>query len=88
MIFQQVGGVPQSIRIDNLSAAVVQTRSSKQETIYTDAFLLPRYSIQEIDQQLYELLNDESDLEEAHPYGVDWSKYDQLNRPWKQEEVT
>lgn len=39
MIFEQMGGVPQSIRIDNLSAAVVQIRSSNQETIYTDAFL-------------------------------------------------
>ncbi|WP_312086179.1 hypothetical protein [Exiguobacterium sp.] len=45
------------------------------------------HSITEIDERLYELLSQSdaySDIEE-HPYDVDWSKYDSLNRPWQSE---
>lgn len=38
-IFKQLGGVPRSIRIDNMKTAVVKPRSRDQETVFTDEFL-------------------------------------------------
>lgn len=38
-IFYQVGGVPRTIRIDNLKAAVIKPRSKTEETQFTDEFL-------------------------------------------------
>jgi transposase len=39
MLFEEIGGVPQQLRIDNLPAAVIQPRTTREEAIYTDAFL-------------------------------------------------
>lgn len=74
------GRLRQHLQIENLAI-----RRQRIEWVLS---LLPRYSIQEIDQQLYELLSHETELDDLHPYDVDWSKYDQLNRPWDQEEAT
>lgn len=38
-IFKQLGGVPRSIRIDNMKTAVVKPRGQGKETIFTDEFL-------------------------------------------------
>jgi len=38
MLFVQAGYVPRKLRLDNLSATVVQARGRGQETIFTDAF--------------------------------------------------
>lgn len=38
MIFNQLGGVPRKIRIDNLKAAVVKPRGRNEEAVFTDEF--------------------------------------------------
>lgn len=38
VLFEQAGYVPRKLRLDNLSAAVVQARGNGKETIFTDAF--------------------------------------------------
>lgn len=38
-LFEQLGGVPRKLRIDNLSAAVVQVRRKGSETHYTNDFM-------------------------------------------------
>jgi len=37
-LFSQAGFVPRKLRLDNLSAAVVKTRSNGKEMVFTDAF--------------------------------------------------
>ncbi|MBL5776663.1 IS21 family transposase, partial [Heyndrickxia sporothermodurans] len=38
-MFNQLGGVPKKVRIDNLKAAVIQPRGRNQEATFTDEFL-------------------------------------------------
>lgn len=38
-IFQQLGGVPRKIRIDNMKTAVVKSRNKHEETVFTNEFL-------------------------------------------------
>jgi len=46
--------------------------------------LILHHLLLEINERLYELLSEDDDpaVVEDHPYDVDWSKYDSLNRPW------
>ncbi|WP_062197228.1 hypothetical protein [Massilibacterium senegalense] len=37
-IFEQLGGVPQKIRINNFKAAVYKPRNRKEEAVFTDEF--------------------------------------------------
>ncbi len=38
-IFQQLGGVPKTIRIDNMKTAVIKPRGKHEEAVFTDEFL-------------------------------------------------
>lgn len=38
-IFEQLGGIPRKIRIDNMKTAVIKPRNRKEETVFTDEFL-------------------------------------------------
>lgn len=105
-IFYQVGGVPRTIRMDNLKAAVIKPRSvthsrysaylpgrireylkiddlkARKERIGWLLSLIVTYEMQEINERFYELADDtdiENKIDTLHPYGVDWSKYDQLH---------
>ena len=56
----------------------------RQERLAWIRAKLALYPILEINERLYELLSEDDDpaVVEDHPYDVDWSKYDSLNRPW------
>ncbi|WP_335696860.1 IS21 family transposase [Sporosarcina sp. P37] len=59
----------------------ISNLSIRKERIQWIIGLLATYEMNEINNQFYELLSGQSDeLKEpdAHPYNIDWSKYDQL----------